>query len=199
MLRIGLTGGIGSGKTTVANHFSALGIDVIDADVIVHQISQPGEAVFAAIIEAFGNSVLNLDGTLNRKHLGEIVFNDNTARKKLESIIHPEVRRRMLHAITEVKSPYCVLVIPLLIETGFTDMVDRVLVIAADMQQKVQRVQARDEMNEELIKSIMDTQATDGERKKIADDVIENTGSITSLKAKTEELDRLYRQLSSTA
>ncbi|MGB5308687.1 MAG: dephospho-CoA kinase, partial [Arenicellales bacterium] len=126
MLRIGLTGGIGSGKTTVANHFSSLGIHIIDADEIVHQISTPGHRAFDAIIQHFGVDVLNSDGTLNRLELGHRVFTDTEERKALESILHPAVRMTMQQEIKESDSPYCILVIPLLVETGYTDLVDRV-------------------------------------------------------------------------
>jgi dephospho-CoA kinase len=190
MLRIGLTGGIGSGKTTVADHFAALGIDVIDADKIAHELSRPGEPVFTAIVAAFGESILNADGTLDRKRLGEIVFSDSAARSKLEKIVHPVVRRRMNEEITRVSSPYCILVIPLLVETGFTDLVDRILVVTADEQRRIQRVNARDGFRAEQVRSIMQAQASDEERDRLADDVIENSGSIEQLLRKTEEIDR---------
>jgi dephospho-CoA kinase len=196
MLRIGLTGGIGSGKTTVADNFAALGIDIIDADEIVHKLSRPGEPVFTAIVAAFGESILNADGTLDRKRLGEIVFSDSEARSKLEKIIHPVVRRRMNEEITRVSSPYCILVIPLLVETGFTDLVDRILVVTADEQRRIQWLKARDGFRAEQVRSIMQAQASDEERDRLADDIIENSGSIEQLLRKTEELDRKYRQLS---
>ena len=193
MLRIGLTGGIGSGKTTVANHFSSLGIHIIDADEIVHQISTPGHRAFDAIIQHFGVDVLNSDGTLNRLELGHRVFTDTEERKALESILHPAVRIAMQQEMKESDSPYCILVIPLLVETGFTDLVDRVLVVTADREKRVAWVKQRNGLSDTQIESIMAAQASDEERDRIADDVIENNGSLDSLFKQVEELDRKYR------
>jgi dephospho-CoA kinase len=132
VLRIGLTGGIGSGKTTVADYFSELGIEIIDADEIVHEISSPGHPSFDAILHHFGKGILSADGTINRQALREKVFNNETERKVLEGILHPAVRLSMHQAVKNVRSPYCILVIPLLVETGFADLVDRVLVVTAE-------------------------------------------------------------------
>ena len=193
MLRIGLTGGIGSGKTTVANHFSSLGIHIIDADEIVHQISTPGHRAFDAIIQHFGVDVLNSDGTLNRLELGHRVFTDTEERKALESILHPAVRMTMQQEIKESDSPYCILVIPLLVETGYTDLVDRVLVVTADREKRVAWVKQRNGLSDTQIESIMAAQASDEERDRIADDVIENNGSLDSLFKQVEDLDSKYR------
>ena len=193
MLRIGLTGGIGSGKTTVANHFSSLGIHIIDADEIVHQISTPGHRAFDAIIQHFGVDVLNSDGTLNRLELGHRVFTDTEERKALESILHPAVRIAMQQEMKESDSPYCILVIPLLVETGYTDLVDRVLVVTADREKRVAWVKQRNGLSDTQIESIMAAQASDEERDRIADDVIENNGSLDSLFKQVEDLDSKYR------
>ncbi|MFC1630655.1 dephospho-CoA kinase [Pseudomonadota bacterium] len=193
MLRIGLTGGIGSGKTTVANHFSSLGIHIIDADEIVHQISTPGHRAFDAIIQHFGVDVLNSDGTLNRLELGHRVFTDTEERKALESILHPAVRIAMQQEMKESDSPYCILVIPLLVETGYTDLVDRVLVVTADREKRMAWVKRRNGLSDTQIESIMAAQASDEERDRIADDVIENNGSLDSLFKQVEDLDRKYR------
>ena len=193
MLRIGLTGGIGSGKTTVADYFSSLAIDVIDADIIVHEISAPGQPCFSSITEYFGEDMLNADGTINRQLLAEKVFKNETARKKLEAILHPAVRAAMQLAVQEVSSPYCILVIPLLVETGFTELVDRVLVVTAEKEKRIAWIKQRNGLNEEQIESIMAAQACDEQRNKIADDIIENNGSLDSLYLQVEKLDQIYR------
>lgn len=195
MLRVGLTGGIGSGKTTVANHFSRLGIHIIDADEIVHQISTPGHQAFDAIIQHFGNDILNTDGTLNRQKLSENVFNNDSERKILEGILHPAVREAMQQQIQESDSPYCILVIPLLVETGYTDLVDRVLVVTADRNKRFAWVKQRNGLSDTQIESIMAAQASDEDRNNIADDVIENNGSLDSLYKQVENLDRVYRSI----
>ncbi len=195
MLRIGLTGGIGSGKSAAASHFSSLGIEVIDADEIVHRLSAPGQDCFSAILKQFGKGILNTDGSINRQALGQMVFNDSTARKKLEAILHPAVRNDMEKAVQEALSPYCILVIPLLVETGFTDIIDRVLVVSADIQTRLERVKHRSKLSQEQIESIMNTQANDEERREFADDVIENNGSLDLLHQQVKKLDRKYRNL----
>ncbi|GMR06644.1 MAG: dephospho-CoA kinase [Gammaproteobacteria bacterium] len=193
MLRIGLTGGIGSGKTTVANCFSSLAIDVIDADEIVHKISVPGQKSFDTITKHFGEDIHNADGTINRQALAKKVFKNETVRKKLEAILHPAVRAAMKLAIQEVRSPYCILVIPLLVETGFTELVDRVLVVTADREKRIAWIKQRNGLSDDQIESIMKAQASDNERVKIADDIIENNGSLDSLLKQVEKLDQKYR------
>ena len=195
MLRIGLTGGIGSGKTTVANYFSRLGIDIIDADEIVHRISTPGHPVFDRIVQAFGSKILASDGTLIRQKLRAIVFDSETMRKKLEAILHPAVRESMQLALENVHSPYCILVIPLLVETGFDDLVDRVLVVSADRERRIDWVRERSGLTAAQIESIMTTQASDAQRKQIADDVIENNSSLDELYQQLGMLDQKYRNL----
>lgn len=195
MLRIGLTGGIGSGKTTVADYFSSLAIDVIDADKIVHEISAPGQQCFSSITEYFGEDIVNADGTINRQLLAEKVFKNETARKRLEAILHPAVRTAMQQAVQKVCSPYCMLVIPLLVETGFTELVDRVLVVTADREKRIAWIKQRSGLNNDQIESIMAAQASDEQRNSIADDIIENNGSLDLLLRKVEELDLKYREI----
>ena len=195
MLRIGLTGGIGCGKTTVADYFSRLGIDIIDADEIVHRISAPGHPLFDRIVQTFGSGILAEDGTLIRQKLSEIVFADETSRKNLEAILHPAVRESMQLALQDVHSPYCILVIPLLVETGFDDLVDRVLVVTAERDRRINWVRERSGLTTVQIESIMATQASDKQRKEIADDVIENTGTLAALYQQVEVLDQKYRKL----
>ena len=141
----------------------------------------------------FGKKILSDDGTLNRQALSQKVFNNETERKILEGILHPAVRLSMHKAVENVRSPYCILVIPLLVETGFPDLVDRVLVVTADLDRRKDWIKQRSRLNNDQIKSIMAAQASDEERSKIADDVIENNGSLESLFLKVEELDQKYR------
>lgn len=196
MLRIGLTGGIGSGKTTVANHFATLGIHIIDADEIVHRISSPGHQAFNDITRYFGNDILNDDGTINRQKLSQRVFSDIAERKVLEGILHPAVRMVMQQEMKQSTSPYCILVIPLLVETGYTDLVDRVLVVTADREKRIAWVKQRNGLRAEQIESIMAVQASDEDRNKIADDILENNGPLDSLFQQIENLDRLYKEIS---
>ena len=195
VLKIGLTGGIGSGKTTVANYFANLGIEIIDADEIVHELSRPGHSCFDAIIHHFGEDVLNEEGCINRQALGQIVFKNETERKILEGILHPAVRLSMHMAVENVHSPYCILVIPLLVETGFNDLVDHVIVVVADDKKRINWISERSGLDNQQIKSIMATQASDDERIKLADDIIENNGSLESLCLKVKELDKKFRSL----
>ena len=197
MLRIGLTGGIGSGKTTVSDHFSTLGVDIIDADEIVHRISTPGHLAYDAIIRYFGTDELNVDGTINRQKLSKRVFSDATERQVLEGILHPAVRTAMQQEMKDSNTPYCILVIPLLVETGYTDLVDRVLVVTADKEKRTEWIKHRNGLSNEQIESIMTAQASDEERNNFADDVIDNSGSLDSLFQQVEDLDRLYREISS--
>lgn len=196
MLRIGLTGGIGSGKTTVANHFATLGIHVIDADEIVHRISSPGHQAFNDITRYFGNDILNDDGTINRQKLSQRVFSDIAERRVLEGILHPAVRMVMQQEMKQSTSPYCILVIPLLVETGYTDLVDRVLVVTADREKRIAWVKQRNGLGTEQVESIMAVQASDEDRNKIADDILENNGPLDSLFQQIENLDRLYKEIS---
>ncbi|MGV6825484.1 MAG: dephospho-CoA kinase [bacterium] len=195
MLRVGLTGGIGSGKSTVAEYFRKLGIEVIDADNITHSLSQPGTVVFDDIVSHFGQQVVLEDGTLDRDWLRKHVFADTAEKAALEKIIHPAVRSSMEIKLTAVKSPYCVLVVPLLIETGFTDMADRVLIVMASESIRTKRVMQRSGLSEDQIHKIMSTQATDADRLDTADDVIINDGKLDTLQHQVEALDKKYREL----
>lgn len=193
--RIGLTGGIGSGKTVVADYFKKLGIDVIDADVIVHGLSQPGQSTFDDIVQHFGPQVLKDDGSLNREWLRERAFSNSKDKKALEDILHPAVHSTMQIQLTAIQSPYCLLVVPLMIETGFTDLTDRILVVMAAEKTRIERVRQRSGLSDEEVKAIIVSQATDEERLQAADDVINNDGALEALYRQVEALDRKYREL----
>ena len=193
-LRIGLTGGIGSSKSTAARIFEAMGAPVIDADEIVRDLSRPGQAGYKQIVAHFGNDALATDGTLDRDWLRDRVFSEPGMRRKLEGILHPPVRSAMELWASRQTAPYCVLVVPLLIETGFKDMMDRICVVMAAEDIRRERVRNRG-LSDEQIKAIMDSQASDAQRLAAADDIIRNDGSHEDLKRQVEDLDSMYRVL----
>jgi dephospho-CoA kinase len=196
MLAIGLTGGIGSGKSEVAGMFDQLGVPVIDADVIAHQLVEPGTEALSEIAAAFGETILTSEGTLNRARLAEIVFNRPDMKQQLEIIIHPRVREQ-IKAFKEAhkNEPYIIVVIPLLLESGQRDLVDRVLVVNAAETVRIQRVLARDGRREEQIRSIMRNQADDAQRRAAANDSIDNSGSLDDLMISVRKLHQQYISL----
>jgi len=196
MLVIGLTGGIGSGKTTVANLFSELDIEIIDTDLIARKVVEPGQSTLAKITDYFGKHILNIDGSLDRKKLAEITFSNESERKILESILHPEIKKNMLAQIKEVKSPYCITVIPLLLEAKQEELVDRILVVDCEQKDQISRVQSRDKRTEKQILSIINSQIPRDARLKAADDIIKNSGNMHNLRALIAELHKKYMELS---
>jgi dephospho-CoA kinase len=199
MLRIALTGGIGSGKSAVTDHLRALGATVLDADEFSHQVTAKGGEVLERIGEAFGPGVLTPDGSLDRAALRQLVFDDATARAQLEAILHPDIRRRMREAAAQTDAPYCVFSIPLLIETGRTKEFDRVLVVEAPTSLRRERTAHRSNLDRKQIDAIIAVQASDEERQQAADDVIVNDGSLDALGAKVKELHQQYLELASQA
>ena len=182
MLTVGLTGGIGSGKSEVSRIFHQLGIPVIDADVIAHQLVQPGTDTLSDVVAVFGETILTSTGELDRAKLADIVFN-----------IHPHVREQIRAYKDEHKNePYVIVVIPLLIESGQQDIIDRVLIVNATESVRIQRVQARDGRSKEQIRSIIQNQADDAERHAAANDSIENNGSLDDLQLAVHELHQQY-------
>lgn len=174
-LRIGLTGGIASGKTMVADYFSALGVPVIDTDIIARQVVEPGMAALDEIRAAFGDEVIHDDGTLDRKAMREIVFADTGKRAQLEAIVHPHIRavtRRQMDALNE---PYMIIVVPLLVESPLSELMDRVLVVDCSEDTQLERLLSRDGENEVTARRIISAQASRADRLAIADDVIDNS------------------------
>ena len=193
---IGLTGGIGSGKSAVADAFEKRGVDVTDTDRIAHAITAPGQAGLVAIIEAFGSGVLRDDGSLDRSSLRRLVFADPAARERLEAILHPMIRAEAAAAVARWTNPYGLLVVPLLFERGgHTSLIQRVLVIDCPEDVQVARVMARNGIPESEVRAIMATQLRRAERLARADDVIDNAGTLAALEPQIEVLDRRYRQL----
>lgn len=199
MLRIGLTGGIGSGKTTVSKWFRALGVPVIDADELSHALSKRGQTAFDEIVAAFGKSIVGGDGELDRARLRQLVFDDRAKRALLESILHPRIRAEIDRQVSaaEGKAPYCVLSIPLLIEGNRQDQVDRVLVVDAPDEQRIEWIRARSGLSESEIRDVFRAQASREERLAAADDVIINEGTIEELERQVVALHQAYLKLAS--
>lgn len=196
MFVIGLTGGIGSGKSTVADRFAALGVPVIDTDVIARRLTERGGEALDAIRAAFGESVMQPDGSLDRAALRRRVFVDADARRRLEAILHPRIRRAVGQALAALETPYAIVVIPLLVETqGYRDVLDRVLVIDCPEALQVERVMARNGLSRAEVEAILAAQATRAERLAVADDVLPNTSAPDALGAAVDALHARYLAL----
>jgi dephospho-CoA kinase len=195
--KIGLTGGIASGKTTVCNLFKDLSVEIIDADVISHELSKKGGAAFEEIIEAFEDEIIGNDGELDRKKLRSIVFNDNTKKKILEGIIHPKVLLSINEKIKASQSDYLIISVPLMIETGMNAMMDRVLLIDCNVETQIERLSQRDQSSREEAIKIIESQASIESKRELSDDRIINNNetSIEELTLKVKELDDFYRNL----
>ena len=191
-LVIGLTGGIGSGKTVVANLFSALGVPVVDADEMAREVVTPGRPAYEEIVREFGTEVLTKTGELDRRLMRERVFADPVNRKRLEAIVHPRVYAEIKQRIDALNAAYAIIVVPLLIETGGTDLVDRVLVVDAPKALQIERASRRDGTTTAAIEQILATQANRDMRLEAADDVIVNDASESSLVERVSALHTLY-------
>ncbi|MGB5776306.1 MAG: dephospho-CoA kinase [Sedimenticolaceae bacterium] len=194
MLKIGLTGGIGSGKTTAGDYFAEFGAEVIDTDLLRRELVEPGQPALAEIVAAFGAEVLDGAGRLDRARLRERIFSDVGARRRLEQILHPRIRAAMLARAEQSTAPYVIFVIPLLFETGQQDLVDRVLLIDVPEAMQRRRVAARDALDDAQIEQIMRAQTDRATRLRDADDVIHNDGSIDLLRAAVQSLHQQYLQ-----
>lgn len=172
---IGLTGGIGSGKTTVANLFSELGVPVIDADIVARQVVEKGSPLLAKIAEHFGSQILTSEQELDRTVLRQIVFNNESEKTWLNKLLHPAIREEMLKQLSETSAPYVIWVVPLLIENKLTEFCNRVLVVDVLPEIQLERASKRDKSKIETIKNIMAAQVSREERLSYADDVIENS------------------------
>ena len=199
MLLIGLTGGIGSGKSTVADLFANLGAGVVDTDLLARELTEPGTPTLAQIVSELGGEVLNPDGSLNRGRLRQRVFADPAARSGLEALLHPPIRDLMLERAARLQAPYVILVIPLLFETGQESLVDRVLAVDCPEPTQVERVRQRSRLPEAEIARIMASQVPRGERLARADDVIDNRGDPDALPPQVERLHRSYLALAASA
>ena len=199
-LRIGLTGGIASGKSTVAQRFAELGVVVIDADVASRTVVEPGQPGLAQIVQRFGAGVLDERGQLDRPALRNLIFKDSSSRQALDAILHPLIRAEMEREAALSQGPYVIMAIPLLVEGGSASKrVDRVVVVDADETLQIQRLQARDGGSEEQARAILASQATRSARLKVADDVIMNTGTVAELRQAVDDLHEQYLQLAQTS
>lgn len=195
MLVVALTGGIGSGKSTVSDRLAALGVPVIDADLLARKLTEPGNATLDRITQAFGSGILNQDGSLDRAALRRIAFADEAARRRLEEILHPRIRALMEQRLSQLDTPYALLVIPLLFETGQTDLADRILVVDVPEEVQIRRVQQRSGLELAEIRRILASQSERSVRRQRADDLIDNSGDRESLDARVDELHRRYLDL----
>lgn len=196
-LRIGVTGGIGSGKTTVANLFAERGATVIDADDVARQLVARGQPAFEEIVAQFGAYMLTPSGDIDRDRLRARVFANISERRQLEAILHPRVREHLVNAAAKVTTPYCLLVVPLLVEKGLRMLVDRVLVIEADPATQLNRVMLRG-IDQAQARQILAAQTSNAERRAIADDIVVNNGDRSALATEVARLHKLYLELAAT-
>ncbi len=196
MLKVGLTGGIGCGKSTVAKIFSGFNIPVLDADEIAHSLVAKGQPALTQIQLEFTADILNPDGSLNRASLRELIFSDPNRKQKLESILHPLVYKSIQTELEQLSASYCIISIPLLFETGMTHLVDRILVIDCPVETQIERVKMRDALSIERIISIINHQVSREFRAAKADDLIDNSGADYRLAEQVKKLHNLYLSLS---
>ena len=195
-LHIALSGGIASGKTYVSNKFSSLGVDIIDTDIIAHEIVLPGRSALEEITDNFGKSVLQKDGALNRKLMRKIVFEDSKKRLILESILHPKIQNEVKNKISSLNGPYQIIVVPLLTKSPILKQVNRILIIDCDEKKQLKRLIKRDGISTKLASQIMSSQSDRKERLSIADDIILNDDDFYSLDTQIINLHRCYLDLS---
>ena len=195
MLVVGLTGGIGSGKTAVSDRFARYGVPIIDTDLLARELVEPGQPALTEIVTAFGLDCLDGAGRLDRARLRERVFADASGRRRLEAILHPQIRALSRQRLAQLTAPYSLLVIPLLAETGRTDWIDRVLVVDAPEAERLRRVMARDQTDEEQARRILAAQASREQRLALADEVVENSGDFAALDRQVSTLHQHYLTL----
>jgi len=195
MFVVGLTGGIGCGKSAVTDCFAALGVPIIDADVVARAVVEPGQPALREIVQQFGTDALCPDGTLNRAWLREHIFSNPDAKSTLEGILHPRIRAEMRRRLDEFETPYAIFSIPLLFETGQDKGVDRILVVDCAPELQISRVTRRDQASEAQTKSIIASQIDRKSRLAKADDIIDNSGALDDLRPMVELLHQKYLKL----
>jgi len=192
---IGLTGGIGSGKSAAADYFIDLGIDVIDADIVAKNALSINSDGYDSFVKDFGEEFLNDNKEINRELLRKEIFSDEIKKKRLENIVHPNVRSNISDFINNSRSPYCIIMVPLIFETDSSKNYDRILVIDCDVETQIQRSALRDNQSIKEIKKIIHLQASRDQRLSIADDVISNISTLTNLKAEILKLHDKYMEI----
>lgn len=191
MYKIGLTGGIGCGKSTVSELFKQHAIPIIDADEIAHALVTPGQIALSRISDCFGQTCISADGSLNRASLREIIFNNTEKKHQLEHIMHPLIYAEIKCQISLQTAPYCIISIPLLIETKMQSLVDHILVIDCSMESQINRVKSRDKLNDNQIMAIINSQVSRNDRLKQADSIIDNTQDTLYL---SQQIDKLHQK-----
>ncbi|WP_210398183.1 dephospho-CoA kinase [Motiliproteus sediminis] len=194
-LIVGLTGGIGSGKTTVADEFSRLGIQLADADIAAREVVEPGQPALDAIFQRFGDALRQPDGALDRAALRRIVFADSEQRRWLESLLHPLIRERLTQQLAAATSPYALLVSPLLLETDQHQLADQILIIDLPESLQLERTMSRDRNDAAQVRAIIASQIARTDRLARADQILDNSAPVDTLAARVAELDQYYRQL----
>ncbi len=202
MLKIGLTGGIGSGKTTISNLFAELNnsenkVAIIDTDIIARKVVEIGKPAYKKIVEVFGNHILNKDASINRQKLRTIIFNDLNLKNQLENITHPEIQAQVNTEISQLDTKYCIIVIPLLFETKSDYALNRILVVDCDTSTQIQRTTLRDQVTAQEVERIIKLQRSQAYRLKQADDIISNNQDIEQLKQQVQHLHKFYLKLAS--
>ncbi|KOC88927.1 dephospho-CoA kinase [Winslowiella iniecta] len=196
---VALTGGIGSGKSTIARVFAELGVDVVDADVIARQVVEPGQPALQAIAEKFGDEMLNADGTLNRTSLRQRIFSAPADKLWLNNLLHPIIHQQTRRQLAETQSLWCLWVVPLLVENNLHTLADRVLVVDVEPSIQLARTMARDNISREQANNILAAQATREARLAVADDVIDNSGLPESVAPLVAALHQRYLALATSA
>jgi len=195
VLRIGLTGGIASGKTAVSDMFAAQGVPVIDTDRIARDLVQPGMPALEEIRRHFGDALIAADGSLDRSELRKLVFENEQSRKAVEGILHPGIRRETIARSKTAGGPYQIIVVPLLVESALKSFMDRIVVVDCDPQTQLQRLLSRDREHVEQARRMIAAQASREERLAIASDVIDNDGDLADTRRQVEDLHRRFLQL----
>lgn len=185
---IGLTGGIGSGKSTVANLFRQAGAEIVDMDAIAHQLTEPGQTGYTKIIQHFGTDILNPDKSINRRKLADAVFADPSQLQRLESILHPRIKQAVLKHLKTLRCDLCVIEIPLLNQRNQFGFLDAILVVDCSHEKQIERIQTRNSLNKSQIDAIINAQLDRDNRLKLADDVIDNNGTIDALRERVYKL-----------
>ena len=193
---IGLTGGIGSGKSVVAEMFARRGAVIVDTDAIAHELTAPGGAAIDAIRESFGSDYIAPDGALDRARMRALVFRDPRSRRRLERILHPKIRAESSARIAAATSPYVILVVPLLVESGFDPKrYQRVMVVDCEEGTRIARVMGRSRLPEDEVRQILASQVSRQDRLDAADDVIDNSGALAELEPQVDRLHQMYLAL----
>lgn len=198
-LQVGLTGGIASGKSTVCELFARLGAGIIDADTTAREVCRQSMPAYQQIVAHFGDEVLLPGGELNRPALRDIIFNDDSARQALESIIHPQVRQQLALQLQQSQYAVTIVAVPLLIEANMQDLFDRILLVTASHERRLARLSARDTVSESLAGKMISAQIDDKQRLHYADDIIDNNGDLQALTGQIEKLMLSYQQLAASS